>query len=77
MRSMLKLSIPAGLQQFFFAAGMTAFFWILGRVGTAELAASNVLVNMLLVVILPGVSKDEANQVKAKLEAAGATVEMK
>jgi putative MATE family efflux protein len=54
MVTMLRLSIPAGIQQFFFAAGMTAFFWIIGRIGTAELAASNVLVQLLLVVILPG-----------------------
>jgi MATE family multidrug resistance protein len=53
--SMLRLSVPAGLQSFFFAAGMTAFFWIIGQIGTAELAASNVLVQLLLVVILPGV----------------------
>ena len=53
--SMLRLSVPAGLQSFFFAAGMTAFFMIIGRIGTAELAASNVLVQLLLVVILPGV----------------------
>lgn len=53
--TMLRLSIPAGIQQFFFAAGMTAFFWILGRIGTAELAASNVLVQLLLVAILPGI----------------------
>jgi putative MATE family efflux protein len=51
---MLRLSVPTGIQQFFFAAGLTAFFWILGRVGTAELAASNVLVQLLLVAILPG-----------------------
>jgi putative MATE family efflux protein len=53
--SMLRLSVPAGLQSFFFAAGLTAFFWIIGRIGTLELAASNVLVQLLLVVILPGV----------------------
>ncbi len=53
--TMLRLSVPAGIQQFFFAAGMTAFFWILGRIGTAELAASNVLVQLLLVAILPGI----------------------
>ncbi len=51
--SMLRLSVPAGIQQTFFAAGMTVLFWIIGRVGTAELAASNVLVNLLLVAILP------------------------
>jgi putative MATE family efflux protein len=52
--TMLRLSVPTGIQQFFFAAGLTAFFWILGKVGTAELAASNVLVQLLLVAILPG-----------------------
>ena len=55
MASMLRLSIPAGMQSFTFAAGMTAFFWIIGRIGTAELAASNVLVQLLLVAILPGI----------------------
>jgi putative MATE family efflux protein len=54
MVSMLRLSIPSGTQQFFFAAGMTVFFWIIGRIGTAEMAVSNVLVTLLLVVILPG-----------------------
>lgn len=53
--TMLRLSVPAGVQQFFFAAGMTALFWIIGRIGTAELAASNVLVQLLLVAILPGI----------------------
>jgi len=53
--SMVRLSVPAGTQSFFFAAGMTAFFWIIGRIGTLELAASNVLVQLLLVAILPGV----------------------
>jgi len=55
MASMLRISIPAGMQSFFFATGMTAFFWIIGRIGTAELAASNVLVQLLLVAILPGI----------------------
>ncbi|MCB9546773.1 MAG: MATE family efflux transporter [Myxococcales bacterium] len=52
--TMLRLAVPAGIQQFFFAAGMTVFFKLVGQVGTAELAASNVLVNLLLVAILPG-----------------------
>jgi len=54
--TMLRVSVPSGIQQLFFAAGMTAFFWIVGRVGTAELAASNVLLNLLLVAILPGMA---------------------
>ena len=56
LMTMLKVSIPAGLQQLFFAGGMTAFFWIVGKVGTQELAASNVLVNIMLVGILPGLA---------------------
>src|SRR5690606_27690491 len=40
LRNMVRLSLPAGVQQLFFAAGMTAFFSIIGRVGMAELAAS-------------------------------------
>ncbi|MEZ4223654.1 MAG: MATE family efflux transporter [Polyangiaceae bacterium] len=53
LRTMLRLSLPAGFQQLFFAAGMTAFFAIIARVGTRELAASNVLLNLLLVALLP------------------------
>jgi putative MATE family efflux protein len=52
-RTMLRLALPAGVQQFLFATGMTAFFVIIGRVGTEELAASNVLLNLLLVALLP------------------------
>ncbi len=51
--AMVRISMPAGLQQFLFAAGMTTFFWILGQVGTAELAAGSVLLNLMLVTILP------------------------
>jgi putative MATE family efflux protein len=53
--ALLRLSAPTGLQQTFFAGGMTVFFAMLSRVGTAEVAASNVLVNLLLVVILPSI----------------------
>lgn len=53
--STLRLAIPNGMQQFFFAAGMTVFFWILGKVGTRELAASNVLVTLMLVGLLPSI----------------------
>ena len=53
--SLLRLSVPSSLQQLFFAAGFTATFWIIGQVGTAELAAANVLINVTLVAILPGI----------------------
>ncbi len=54
LRTMLRLALPAGVQQFLFATGMTAFFAIIGRVGTRELAASNVLLNLLMLALLPG-----------------------
>ena len=54
MVTMARLSVPSAIQQFLFAAGMTALFWIIGQVGTEETAASNVLVNLFLVALLPG-----------------------
>ena len=54
LATMARVSLPASVQQLFFAAGFTAMMWIVGRIGTAELAAANVLVNVLLVAILPG-----------------------
>jgi len=50
--SLFRLLLPAGIQQFFFATGMTVLLWIVGLVGTAELAVTNVLINLLLVAIL-------------------------
>lgn len=54
IRSMLKLSIPSGLQSMFFAAGLTALFTIVGRIGTLEVAAMNVLITVTMVAFLPG-----------------------
>jgi putative MATE family efflux protein len=54
--SLIRISIPSGLQQLFFAAGLVAMFWIIGRIGTPELAAANVLITVLLFAILPGLA---------------------
>ncbi len=54
MRSLLRLGIPSSIQQILFAGGFTVLFWIIGQMGTRELAVANVLVNITLVVILPG-----------------------
>lgn len=51
---LVRLSLPAGLQQTFFAAGFLTTFWIIGQVGTAEVAGANVLINVMLVALLPG-----------------------
>ena len=55
LKSQLKVSLPASLQQFFFAAGMLTLLIIIGRIGTQELAAVNVLMTLGLVIILPAI----------------------
>lgn len=52
--SMLQLSVPSGLQSMFYAAGLTALFIIVGRIGTFEVAAMNVLITVTMVAFLPG-----------------------
>jgi len=54
--SLVRISLPAGFQQLFFSSGMVAMFWIIGKIGTAELAAANVLITVLLFAILPGIA---------------------
>lgn len=53
LKSIIKLSVPNSLQQFFFAAGFSTLFWIISKVGTDALAAANALTNIMLVAILP------------------------
>lgn len=53
MQSLLRLSIPNSIQQLFFSLGLTTLFWIVGKVGTTELAAANVIINLTLVALLP------------------------
>ena len=48
-----RLSLPSSLQQLFFAGGMVALIWIVGRIGTAEVAAVNVLMTFHITAILP------------------------
>ncbi len=52
MRSLIRLLLPAGTQMFLFAAGMTVMSVLIGWVGTRQLAASSVLINLILVVVL-------------------------
>jgi MATE family multidrug resistance protein len=49
----LKLSLPSSLQQLFFSAGLVTLIWIVGRIGTAEVAAVNVLMTFHITAILP------------------------
>ncbi|GHA86796.1 MATE family efflux transporter [Modicisalibacter luteus] len=51
----LRLAIPHSMQQVWFAGGYAVLFWILGLIGTASVAVGHVLVNLSLLLILPGV----------------------
>jgi multidrug resistance protein, MATE family len=52
--ALVRLSLPSGVQQLFFATGFVLTFWIIGQVGTREMAAATVLLNLTLVALLPG-----------------------
>ena len=51
-----RLSLPSSLQQWFFSIGMVTLVWIVARIGTAEVAAMNVLMTLYLAAILPALS---------------------
>jgi MATE family multidrug resistance protein len=53
--TILRIAAPAGIQQFFFAGGMTLFLMLVARMGTPELAATKVIIDLILVGILPGI----------------------
>ncbi len=48
-----KLSLPSSLQQLFFSAGLVTLIWIISQIGTAEVAAVNVLMTFHITAILP------------------------
>jgi MATE family multidrug resistance protein len=52
LKRIFKMGMPPTLQQFFFSAGYVVYLWLLGKVGTAELAAGNVLVRISLVLLI-------------------------
>jgi MATE family multidrug resistance protein len=54
LRMLLRLAFPSALQQMFYAGGVTVLFWIIGRVGTVELAAANIIVTLYLLGVMPG-----------------------
>src|SRR5262249_39702686 len=53
MLLILKIGLPVSLQQALVYVGMVVFFAIVGRLGTGEVAAMNVVLAMMLLSILP------------------------
>jgi MATE family multidrug resistance protein len=56
-----KLGLPATLQTLFYSAGYVVFFWLIGQVGTTELAAASVLVRIAEVLLLLALSLGSAS----------------
>lgn len=55
LRALLHLALPNSLQQLLFACGVALLFRIIGQIGSQELAVAHVLINLALLLILPGV----------------------
>lgn len=55
LRTTLLLAVPHSTQQLLFAAGYAVLFWLLSQLGTTSVAVGHVLVNLSLLLILPGV----------------------
>ena len=53
LKILLGQAAPTSVTNLLFATGMTAMYWIVGRLGTAETAAVNVLINLMLTLVLP------------------------
>lgn len=51
----VRVSAPNSLQQLLFSGGLTVLFWIIGSVGTAEVAVAHVLITLILLLILPAI----------------------
>lgn len=52
IRTLVRLLLPGGFQQFFFWGGMTLLTTIVGWIGTEELAVTSVLLQLVLTMIL-------------------------
>ena len=53
LKILLKQALPTSVTNLLFASGMTALYFIVGMLGTAETAAVNVLINLMLTLVLP------------------------
>lgn len=56
MGRIFKLGVFSTVQEFFFSLGFLVLLWMIGQVGTAELAAANVLVRTTIVLTLLALS---------------------
>ncbi|MFA5938216.1 MAG: MATE family efflux transporter [Sinimarinibacterium sp.] len=55
-RGLLRIGLPSSIQQLLFSSGFAMLFWIIGQIGTRELAVANVLTTISLTAVLPGIA---------------------
>ena len=53
LQKLIEVSLPESMRSFFMFLGFVVFFIIVGLLGTEELAAFNVVLNIMLVAVLP------------------------
>lgn len=56
LKAMVALSIPTGAQQFLFFAQFSMLYWIVGHIGSVQLAAFGILMTIMQVAFIPGVA---------------------
>ncbi len=56
LKDLLRIGLPSCAQNLLFAGGFSVLLWIIGQIGTAELAVTNVLINITLAAVLPGMA---------------------
>ena len=52
-KTLIAQAAPTSITNLLFATGMTTLYWIVGKLGTSETAAVNVLINLMLTLVLP------------------------
>ncbi len=56
LQRIFKIGLPSTVQEFFFSLGSVILLWMIGKVGTAQLAAANVLVRFTILLTLLSIS---------------------
>lgn len=53
LKTLALQAFPTSVTNLLFATGMTTLYWIVSHLGTTEVAAVNVLINLMLTLVLP------------------------
>lgn len=61
MGRIYKLAIPANVQEFFFSSGYIVFFYMVGKIGTTELAVVNVQVRITIMMLIIAAALGQAS----------------